>query len=122
MGQAASTGVWVYSADRSETAMSDSPSLIMIQFLSWVADRPRSYAETMDAWRTSCPRLSVWEDAVIADLVRLEGEGGRAVRLTDRGAALLRQAQNRKTAPAQLSVYAGFLRLRGFMAKLSGSM
>ena len=78
--------------------MSDSPSLIMIQFLSWVADRPRSYAETMDAWRTSCPRLSVWEDAVIADLVRLVGEGGRAVRLTDRGAALLRQAQNRAGA------------------------
>ena len=81
--------------------MSDSPSLIMIQFLSWVADRPRRYAETMDAWRTSCPRLSVWEDAVIADLVRLVGEGGRAVRLTDRGAALLWQAQNRKTVPAR---------------------
>jgi hypothetical protein len=80
--------------------MSDSPSLIMIQFLSWVADRPRSYAETMDAWRTSCPRLSVWEDAVIANLVRLEGEGGRAVKLTDRGAAVLRQAQDRKTPPA----------------------
>jgi hypothetical protein len=80
--------------------MSDSPSLIMIQFLSWVADRPRSYAETMDAWRTSCPRLSVWEDAVIADLVRLEGEGGRAVKLTVRGAAVLRQAQNPETTPA----------------------
>ncbi len=80
--------------------MSDSPSLIMIQFLAWVADRPRSYAETMDAWRTSCPRLSVWEDAVIADWVRLEGEGGRAVKLTDRGAAVLRQAQNRKTPSA----------------------
>jgi hypothetical protein len=80
--------------------MSDSPSLIMIQFLSWVADRPRSYAETMDAWRTSCPRLSVWEDAVIADLVRLEGEGGRAVKLTDRGAKVLRQAQNRESGPA----------------------
>ncbi len=80
--------------------MSDSPSLIMVQFLAWVADRPRSYAETMDAWRTSCPRLSVWEDAVIADLVRLEGEGGRAVKLTERGAAVLRQAQNRQTAPA----------------------
>jgi hypothetical protein len=74
--------------------MADSPSLIMIQFLSWVADRPRSYAETMDAWRTSCPRLSVWEDAVIADLVRLDGEGGRAVRLTENGAAILRQAQD----------------------------
>ena len=80
--------------------MSDSPSLIMIQFLSWVGDRPRSYAETMDAWRTTCPRLSVWEDAVIADLVRLEGEGGRAVKLTDRGAAVSRQAQNRETTPA----------------------
>ncbi len=77
--------------------MSDSPSLIMIQFLAWVADRPRSYAETMDAWRTSCPRLSVWEDAVIADWVRLEGEAGRAVKLTERGAAVLRQAQNQKT-------------------------
>jgi hypothetical protein len=80
--------------------MSDSPSLIMIQFLSWVADRPRSYAETMDAWRTTCPRLSVWEDAVIADLVCLQGEGGRAVKLTDRGAAILRQAHNQQTSPA----------------------
>lgn len=79
--------------------MSDSPSLIMIQFLSWVTDRPRSYRETMEAWRTSCPRLSVWEDAVIADLVRLEGKGGRSVRLTERGAAILRQAQNTPAPP-----------------------
>ena len=80
--------------------MSDFPSLIMVQFLAWVADRPRSYAETMDAWRTSCPRLSVWEDAVIADLVCLEGEGGRAVKLTDRGAAILRPAHNQEISPA----------------------
>ena len=81
--------------------MAESPSLIMMQFLSWVADRPRSYAETMDAWRTSCPRLSVWEDAVIADLVRLEGEGSRSVRLTQRGAAILRQAQEATAVPRQ---------------------
>ena len=79
--------------------MADTPSLIMIQFLTWVADRPRNYAETMDAWRTSCPRLSVWEDAVIADLVRMEGESGRAVKLTERGAAVLRQARNQETRP-----------------------
>ena len=72
--------------------MSVSPSLIMIQFLSWVADRPRSYAQTMEAWRTSCPRLSVWEDAVIEDLVRIDG-GHRAVTLTPRGHAILRQSQ-----------------------------
>jgi hypothetical protein len=77
-----------------ETAMSDSPSLIMIQFLSWVADRPRTYAQIMDAWRTSCPRLSVWEDAVIEDLVRIDGNGARVVALTKRGAAVLQKAQN----------------------------
>jgi hypothetical protein len=79
-------------------AMSDSASLIMIQFLSWLADRPRSYTETMDAWRTSCPRLSVWEDAIIADLVRIENDRGRAVRLTERGVGLLRQAQHQAAA------------------------
>jgi hypothetical protein len=79
-------------------AMSDSASLIMIQFLSWLADRPRSYTETMDAWRTSCPRLSVWEDAIIADLVRIENDRGRVVRLTERGVGLLRQAQHQAAA------------------------
>ena len=42
--------------------MSEEPSLIMIQFLAWVAERPRNYAQTMEAWRSSCPRLSVWEE------------------------------------------------------------
>jgi len=72
--------------------MSDAPSLIMIQFLSWVADRPRTYTQTMEAWRTTCPRLSVWEDAVIGDLVRIDGEL-RAVSLTPRGHIVLRKAQ-----------------------------
>jgi hypothetical protein len=84
------------------------PSLIMIQFLSWVADRPRSYAQTMEAWRTSCPRLSVWEDAIIGDLVRVGGNGTangkangtRAVSLTERGRRLLQKAQASALAPA----------------------
>lgn len=74
------------------------PSLIMIQFLAWVADRPRTYADAMDAWRTSCPRLSVWEDAIIEDLVRIEGNGASrgasAVTLTRRGRAVLQKAQS----------------------------
>ena len=62
------------------------PSLIMIQFLSWVADQPRSYTETMEAWHTTCAKFSPWEDAVIEGLARVED---RAVKLTERGAALL---------------------------------
>ena len=80
--------------------MADSPSLIMIQFLSWVADRPRSYPQTMEAWRTSCPRLSVWEDAVIDDLVRIGSDGARMVTLTERGHGVLRNAQSGQTGAA----------------------
>jgi hypothetical protein len=57
-----------------------------LQLLAWVADRPRTYAELMDAWRSTCPRLSVWEDATIDGLVRLDGSN---VMLTSLGRAVL---------------------------------
>jgi hypothetical protein len=70
-----------------------SPSLIMIQFLAWVADRPRSYRQAMEAWRSTCPRLSVWEDAIIDGLVRIENDPQRTVDLTERGRAVLDTAK-----------------------------
>lgn len=36
---------------------------LILDLLDWLAARPRTYAEVMQAWRTSCPRLPVWEDA-----------------------------------------------------------
>jgi len=75
-----------------ESAPPEAASLIMLQFLTWVADRPRNYAEAMAAWRSSCPRLSVWEDAIIGGLVRVENAPDRAVTLTRRGRDLLRTA------------------------------
>lgn len=48
---------------------------LLVQFLAWVAARPRTYGETMDAWRTSCPRISVWEDALGEELVQVNGDG-----------------------------------------------
>ena len=61
----------------------------MLQFLAWLAERPRSYAEVLDAWRTSCPRLSTWEDAQIEGLVELNGGDEPTVALSPRGRALL---------------------------------
>jgi len=81
--------------------MSEPASLIMLQFLGWVADRPRSYAETMDAWHSTCPRLSVWEDAIIDGLVRLDNGTGRAVSLTSRGRTMLEQSASPSDAPAR---------------------
>ena len=36
---------------------------LILDLIEWVAARERTYEETMSAWRTSCPRLPVWEDA-----------------------------------------------------------
>ncbi len=73
----------------------DSPSgYLTLQFLAWLAEHPRSYGEVMDAWRTSCPRLSIWEDAMNEGLIEL-GEGrwrDRHVMVTAKGNALLRDA------------------------------
>ena len=54
--------------------------------LAWIAAAPRTYRETMEVWRTSCPRLSIWEDAVGNGLVRVRA--GRA-ELTSLGKAVL---------------------------------
>jgi hypothetical protein len=74
-------------------AISPSDALIQ-QLLAWAAERPRTYGEAMDDWRTSCPRLPIWEDALDAHLLEvLPLTGGRPaerpVRLTPKGQALL---------------------------------
>ena len=54
--------------------------------LQWLDQEARSYSETLDAWKTSCPRLSIWEDALADRLIRIEA--GR-VHVTPAGKALL---------------------------------
>lgn len=72
--------------------MTQSPSLIMTQFLAWVAERPRTRDQAVEAWY-SCPHISVWEDAVVDGLVRTENDGHRTIALTHRGRALLEKAK-----------------------------
>ncbi len=43
-----------------------------VQLLVWINEQSRSDAETTEAWKTSCPRLAVWEDALADDLVRID--------------------------------------------------
>jgi hypothetical protein len=62
------------------------------ELLSWLALKPRTYEEAIDAWRSHCPRLTVWEDAVIDGLIRIERTrgAGSTVALTERADAMLR--------------------------------
>ncbi|MEZ5354255.1 MAG: hypothetical protein R2762_16580 [Bryobacteraceae bacterium] len=67
---------------------------LILDLLEWLARRDRSYEEVMDAWRTSCPKLPVWEEANERGLVREEDAGGVSlIRVTPRGAALLAQSR-----------------------------
>jgi hypothetical protein len=52
--------------------MTESTHALVLDFVEWVAARPRTYAEVMEAWRTSCPRLTIWEDSVDQGLVARE--------------------------------------------------
>jgi len=74
-----------------EERMTDTLTPLILDFLEWTAARPRSYADAMDIWRTSCPRLTVWEDAVDRGWVvpRRGVDRELLVALTPAGAAFL---------------------------------
>jgi hypothetical protein len=72
--------------------MPESANLLMLEFLSWISSRNRTYAEAMNAWQTSCPRHTIWEDAIIDGLIQLNGGEtlhDPEVILTPRGKAYL---------------------------------
>ena len=72
--------------------MSESANLLMLEFLSWLSSRRRTYSETMDAWQSHCPRQTIWEDAMIDGYIELNrqvADRDPAVTLTPRGRALL---------------------------------
>jgi hypothetical protein len=80
--------------------MSDILTPLILDFLAWLEATPRPYAEVMDVWRTSCPRLTIWEDAVDAGLVvhlRAPGEPA-TVDVTDKGRKML-EARSKGVIP-----------------------
>lgn len=72
--------------------MPESANFLMLEFLSWVSSHRRTYAEAMNAWQTTCPRHTIWEDAIIGGLVQMTRAGTvdePEVTLTPRGKAYL---------------------------------
>ncbi|MGA9815678.1 MAG: hypothetical protein WA699_10535 [Pseudolabrys sp.] len=76
----------------SRFGMQDAAHALTKQFLAWVSEAPRSYADA-EAWRRSCPHLSVWEDAIANGLIQFKN--GSAMKdaqilLTARGRSFLK--------------------------------
>lgn len=67
--------------------MSTPIDALILQFLQWVESETPTYAQVLDAWQSSCPRLSVWEDVQLAGLVKFDGTRARHVVLTEAGRA-----------------------------------
>jgi hypothetical protein len=77
--------------------MSDTLDPLVLDLVEWVAKEPRPYADVIEAWRTSCPRLTVWEEAV------------------DRGFLVRESVQGRGTIVVTTSLGHRFLREHGRM-------
>ena len=71
--------------------MTDAPVSLVFDLVEWVAKEPRTYADMLDAWRTSCPRLTVWEDAIERGLVMRKPVAGQGtiVVVTEAGQGFL---------------------------------
>jgi hypothetical protein len=75
---------------------------LVLDFVEWIAREPRAYAEVLDAWRTSCPRLTVWEDAIDRGLVMrkpVAGESRTQVEVTAAGERFLRKHHRMPLSP-----------------------
>jgi hypothetical protein len=69
--------------------MTDPTIALTQQLLEWISDKPRTYAEVLNAWRTTCPRLAIWEDACADGLIKFDPNADRIVSLSPKGQALL---------------------------------
>jgi hypothetical protein len=73
--------------------MSDTVDTLVLDLLEWIGPHARPYAEVLEAWRTSCPRLPVWETAEERGFIGRQPapEGGARIAVSAAGAEHLRQ-------------------------------
>jgi hypothetical protein len=72
--------------------MAEPTDPLVLDLVEWIAREPRLYSEVIETWRTSCPRLTIWEDAVDRGFVARQPTSGADVRvaITEGGEKFLR--------------------------------
>ena len=65
---------------------------LVLDLVEWIAREPRIYSEVIATWRTSCPRLTIWEDALDHGYVSRQTVAGAGVvvTVTEQGENFLR--------------------------------
>jgi hypothetical protein len=80
--------------------MSDTVESLVLDLLEWIGPGPRPYAEVIEAWRTSCPRLPVWEDANERGFIARRREPGRGEVISVSAAGQEYLQRHRSPSPA----------------------
>lgn len=62
--------------------MTDPVEPLILDLLEWIGPHPRPYAEILEAWRTSCPRLPVWEEANARGFISHHHEPGQPAQVS----------------------------------------
>jgi hypothetical protein len=82
--------------------MHDPVDALILDLLEWLDRQPRSYGQVMDAWRTSCPRLPVWEEANERGFIERHSQGSQAmVSVSALGAKFLAERRHMITTQTQ---------------------
>lgn len=73
--------------------MTETTDALVLDLVEWIGREPRLYSDVIETWRTSCPRLTIWEDAVDRGYVTRQSAVGQGVRvaITASGAKFLRE-------------------------------
>jgi hypothetical protein len=79
-------------ASDTEALMTETTDALVLDLVEWIGREPRLYSEVIEMWRTSCPRLTIWEDAVDRGYVTRQPVAGQGVlvAITSSGEKFLR--------------------------------
>jgi len=94
--------------------MTDNLNDLILDLLEWLGSSPRLYAEVLDAWRTSCPRFPVWEDANEQGFIarHLGPDGGQFVSVSVAGAEHLRKCRPQRGSSSAPTLASATTRVR----------
>jgi hypothetical protein len=62
---------------------------LTVQLLQWISAAPHSYGEGLETWKSSCPRLTIWEDALGDGLIACDGGREGRLSVSERGKLLM---------------------------------
>ena len=85
--------------------MSDPVEPLVLDLLEWIGRESRPYSEVIEAWRTSCPRLPVWEEANTRGFIERHHSAGNEARVqvSPTGLAFLESRRAKRVPPKSVS-------------------